>query len=1123
MITDKLGLLLKEEGNGLKIYLSIRTIILPVVLFALLCLMGSDANQEASAQNNTGPKPELVIQNAHSVNSIAFSPDGKLMASAGIYNTVKLWDVSTGRLIKNFEGHTAGVFCVSFSPDSSVLASSSMDNTVKLWDTKTGLLIRTLKKDSGQVSTMGIRSISFNHDGTVLAAAYQEEITLWDVNTGYSIQTIGENFFPFSVAFSPDGTVLAGGSVLGVINLWNVKNGKILEVLKGHSGMVWSVAFSPDGKILASGGGSDKTARLWKVKNGKLLKTLKGHYDDGPIKFGDFGVICVSFSPGEDRILVTAGGGDKTVKVWDANSGKIIRTIEGHKGNVMAAVFSPDGRVLASGGFDNTIKLWEVNTGRLLRTLNMRSQAVNSVFFHEGGRLMAIGNGGFTFSGANNTKLWDVSRGKPIRSFKEESDWVKSVSLSPDGKILASGGCKQAIMGLCSKGFIKLWDAATGKLIKNLKGDFADMSSVAFSPDGEVLASGGCEQNGGQIPMCAKGQLKLWDANTGRLIKTFKWDFVKAVLKNPNVSSVSFSPDGKILASAGWDQTIRLWDVGTGRLIKTLEGHTGNMAWLNAVTFSPDGKLLASGSMDKTIKIWDVATGKAIHTLSADMGETRFQTGVASISFSRDGRVLASGNSDNIIRLWDVNSGQLIRTFKGHSGAVTSIVFSSDGKVLVSGSTKTMKYWEVNTGKLLCTLVLLDKDDWVVYTPEGHFDASPNGKKYIGWTVGMKNYGFEQFSDEFYRPGLFSLVVSGKKLEIKKDIRKGFATPPDVTILSPKPDEKLSTDTVKVVVQATDTGGGIEDIRLYHQGKLVAGTGRGIGGVRKSGTVLTKTFTITLIDGDNILRATAYSTDNIEAVPYEVKIRSAIVAKKPNLFIVAIGINKYKNPRYSLRFSKADAEGILAFYRAQQGKIFEKIYARKLFDQDATRAKILDALKLPAKPQDVVIIYMAGHGLAIDGQYYFLPYELADSDDKTVKAAGVRQDEIIAALQAVKARKVLLLLDTCQSGALVVAMRGMEEERAVKLLSKTAGVHILAASQDSQAAAELEQFGHGLFTYAILEGLKGKADFNKDKMVRISELLTYVSNEVTNLSEGFGRAQYPTMDMHGDDFPVAVY
>jgi WD40 repeat protein len=719
---------------------------------------------------------------------------------------------------------------------------------------------------------------------------------------------------------------------------------------------------------------------------------------------------------------------------------------------------------------------------------NGHSDRVTSVSFSPDGKTLASG------SRDNTIKLWSVPEGKLLNTLAGHSDEVLSVSISPNGKTLASGSVDKTI---------KLWSVADGKLLHTLEGHSNYVSSVSFSPDGKTLASGGCDDKGESIN-CIKSTIKLWSVPEGELLRTLKghsW----------SVSSVSFSPDGKTLASGSLDKTIKLWSVLDGKLLSTLEGHSD---YVYSVSFSPDGKTLASGSWDKTIRLWSVPEGKLLHTLEGH------SVGVDTVFFSPDGKTLASGSADNTIKLWSVPEGRLLHTLKGHSNFVSSVSFSPDGKTLVSGSyDTTIRFWEVSSGRLLCTLLPLDKEDWVVFTPEGYFDTSENGKNYIGWTVGMKNYGFEQFWDGYYRPGLFSRVISGEKIEGGKDLSQGFAPPPEVVILSPKAGEIITGEVAQVKVRVTDTGGGIQFIRLYHQGKL-SGFTEILSGSKPIETI---TYPAPLVEGENVLRATAYSRDNIEAVPFEVKIRSAVAAKKPNLFILAVGINKYRYPGINLSYSRADAEGMLEFYRKQEGRIFERVYATALFDEEATRAKILDALKQPARPEDVAIIYLAGHGEAFSGKYYFLPYDLADITDEAIMKSGVSQEEIISAVRACPATKVLLILDSCKSGTLAVTMRGLEEKRAVMLLSKTAGVHVLAATAEEQSAAELAQFGHGLFTYEILDGLSGKADENGDRIVQVFELLPFVSDQVMRQSEARSRPQSPTVMMQGGNFPVAVY
>ncbi|MBD2169496.1 ribosome assembly protein 4 [Calothrix membranacea FACHB-236] len=615
--------------------------------------------------------------------------------------------------LQTLSDHNSSVNSVTFSPDGQQLASGSDDNTIKLWDVSTGKVIQTLPPlqeatptesyiDSGHQDS--VTSIAFSSDGKKLASGSEDKtIKLWDISTGQLLQTFsGHGDVIKTIALSSDGQKLASGSKDKTIKLWDVSTGQLLQTFSGHGDVVNSVALSSDGQKLASGS-KDKTIKLWDVSTGKLLQTLSVHRD---------AVNSVAFSP--DGQHLASGSDDNTIKLWNFSISKVPQTLSGHSNPVNSVAFSSDGKQLLSGSNDKTTKLWDVTTAKQLQTLSGHREAVNSVAFRGDGKQLVSG------SNDNTIKLWNVTIGKVVQTLPSETNtnsghqaWVNSFAFSSDGKQLVSGSNDDTI---------KLWDVTTGQLLHTFSGHGDAVNSVALSSDRKKLASGSDDKT-----------IKLWDVTTGQLIQTFPSGTNANSGHRHWVKSVAFSPDGKQLASGSQDKTIKIWDVNTGKVLHTFRGFfvflsSGHREPVNSVTFSPDGKQLASGSSDNTIKIWDVTIGKLLQTLPGERyADSGHLESVNSIVFSPDGKQLASGSNDNTIKIWELATGRVLQTLSGHSDLVNSIAFSPDGKQLVSGSDdSTIKFWDVGTGKILKTITS-SYGNWVrsvAFSPDGKRLAS---------------------------------------------------------------------------------------------------------------------------------------------------------------------------------------------------------------------------------------------------------------------------------------------------------------------------------------------------------------------------------------------------------------
>ena len=623
--------------------------------------------------------------------SISFNPDGAMLAGGSRNGTIHLWDTTTGKEIKTLIGHNGRIVSVAFNPDGRTLASGSWDDTIRLWDTATGKHIKTFL--CGGIPF----ALVFNPDGTTLAGVMNDPPTVWwdppppidpPIDDPEPEPAPGApSLFPFPV--DPGNFICLWDVATDHIRLTTSKGIYSLAFSKlTTSKGIYSLAFSPDGATLA-GGTWNGIIHLWDASTGKEIKTLKGHTD---------AVMSLAFSP-HGTILVS-GSQDNTIRLWDATTEEYIKILR-HTNGVRSLAFSPNGLTFVSGGWDKTIHLWDAATGKYIRSFKGHTEGINGLMFSLDGATL------FSMSHDKTIRLWKTTTGEHRKTLIGYMEDLQSLAFGPDGIMLATG----ENYSFDKEYSIYLWNTATGEHIKTFTGYEARAESLAFSPDRTILANGGYRT------------INLWNVATGEHIKTLrgpnKANNERLYDHGEEVSNLTFSPDGTILASSNYNDTIKLWNVATGEYIRGLTGHAGGLGGaVSSLAFHPDGTLLASGGYYSSypnkymdIHLWDVATGEHIKKFTKHIGI------VYSLVFSPDGTILASGGSTNI-HLWDVATGERIGMLEEHEGLVHSLAFSQDGTTLAGGYASiregvsiTGSLWNVATGEHIRMLTTIHKLD----------------------------------------------------------------------------------------------------------------------------------------------------------------------------------------------------------------------------------------------------------------------------------------------------------------------------------------------------------------------------------------------------------------------------
>lgn len=1034
----------------------------------------------------------LVSQLGHNsyVHAVAFSPDAALVLTASEDQTARLWEAATGAELRTFTGHTQEVKAVALSPDGRRALTGSRDESARLWDVETGEEVRRFAAGRG-----GVNAVAFSPDGhSIVAGSWDFKARVFETATGaLSTSLAGHVGGVLAVAWSADGNVIATGSFDHTARLWDARTGTGLRTLSGHRDAVTAVAISHDGRLVLTGS-MDDTAKLWDARTGLEVKTFTGHAND---------VTSVALS--RDGSTAVTASFDKTAIVWALPTGAELRRLVGHTHWLSSVAISNDGRLIATGSHDRTATLWDAATGHPVTAFSGRINLPWAAAFSPDGRFIVTGNRDGT------ARLWEGATGEQALAYTGHSHWVTSVAFSPDGATLLTGSWDATV---------RLWDVASGMEGRVLHGLDEPVTSVAFSSDGTRVLAGGWES-----------AAKLWDAASGAELHAFE-------SRGEPADSTAISRDGRFVATARRGRAV-LWDAATGAEVRELSGHV-EMLEVRAVAFSPDARFLLTGGGDATAKLWDVETGAELRTFN---GHAVADT-VDAVAFSPDGRFVLTASSDQTAKVWDASTGAELRTMSGHRGLIHTISVSRDGRfVLTSSADGTARVWDFESGRLLCSLLSFQDGGWAVIDPEGRFDAADGGDVAgLHWAVGTESIGLGQLKNRYYVPALLARILGFDDKPLDP-----VAALDQVSLFPGVRVEPPAAGATKLTIHLTNRGGGIGKVRVLVNRKELLADARG---PRPDSSAREVRITVDLasapaLPGEpNHIEIVAWNRDDYLSSRGAMIPWSPPAGEKyePELYAIVGGISEYASPKMALRFAAKDAVDIATAVELGAQELFgvSRVHLTLLASgdpraADPTKDKFRQAFERArkARPGDLLVVYLAGHGVAVGGEqkvYAYLTREATGfdvADPEVRKRSAITSEELTEWIKEIPALKQVMILDTCAAGtaaAKLIERRAVpgDQVRALERLKDRTGFHVLMGSAADAVSYEASEYAQGLLTYALLEGMRGAA-LREDDSVDVAKLVQYAADRVPQLARNIGGIQRPQVAApQGSSFAIGI-
>ena len=1068
-------------------------------------------------------EPRLMLPSGHSglISSVQFSPDDAKVVTASDDNTAKIWDAGSGHLLVELKGHVGKINTAKFSPDGTKIVTASADSTIIIWEVQSGNILHELEGHSGNISWA-----EFSPDSSkIVSASRDHTIKLWSVETGKVLFTITDSNSQFlSVQFMKNGEQLVTTSLNQAPAIWNVQNGqKVLSLKwKYREGPVFACINKEDSVIYTAG--YDHIGTSWNAATGELLQELN-------IPKG--AVSSFQLSPGAQYFLTTFW--DKNPIIWNIQTGVAANEID-TEGNISSG-FSNNGKKMVLGKVAGTAQIRDLASGMLLTDLKGYTRPGGlKMFSPDGSKFLITAN-------IDDFSVWDATNFSQNFSMKIPFHPLNRMDFSPDGKtILISPGSDTAF----------LLDSHTGERVQNLKGLSMSVQQPDFSRDGKKI-----------LTMAYDSVARVWNAASGELILEIRDSLnpistaemsedgnkILTVHRDETVDirngsdgsliaklddiinglqSAQFSPDGlKVLTSIR--NVASLWDAQTGVKITDFRGYE-----LKGVPlFSPDGKRFIINTYRKSAVVFDTANLEPPLVLKADQGDFYH------FAFSSTGQEITTAIYGNLVQVWNSADGKLLREIPLGVNTTFEDLYLKEDKILASNNSE-LRLISYSSGKEMIRFYMVDSTDWSVVHESGLFDASPGAMEKMYWVKGSEIIELSQLKARYYQPGLFKMVLEGKDLRNVEGMG-ALKMQPDVKVSEPK--------NGMVDITLTKRDGGYGKVSVFVNNKEVLEDARPS---NFDNTLAMQTITLNLSswlipDFENTIAVKAQSADGFltgRAITVNSGKRTQSSNKKPSFYAIVCGTSEYSTPDIKLTYPVPDAKAIADAISLGANNLFGTDSAHVYLltspgEKPTTKKNIQNTfaeVKKKAKPDDIVLVYLSGHGITWGGEngdFFYLTTEASSKESDGYKDPVIRQKQAISTkefttwLNAIPALKQVMIIDACGSGKAVdnlLAKRDIDASqiKAIDRMKDRTGLYIISGCAADALSYESSIFGQGLLTYALLEAMKGGA-LKENKLVDVTFLFDYAREKVPKYAMGLRGIQTPQLlSPKGGSFEIGI-